>query len=640
MKMDQYPAKSGYEEILEKKKLEFKTVVSELISTFRSKAELGQFLQVLLAASIRLMEGVGGSIWVRRGNQMGLAFEAGESRGFLPKLEGDGSEESILKQISQVMQPYVAPLIQKDEDKEDQRGHIGIYIPIDTGDELFGILKVVKQSESKVIYREDIEFLQNIGGLVSIYLSQLQLPKVLSRMEEIGKLFDVHKEVFSSLDPTKIAFTLANLLPEVVHCERCTVGLYDRKRLRIKAITGQDLIEQKSVTIRSLTRILEEAAKTNDSVNLTHENLEGMEEGMLKEAGEEYFQEHPFKVLHAVPIHDKDQNFGVISVEMTKEEGFSQTDLTFLRFVSAQAALALKNARLFQGIPLARTWQRLLKVSEKVSVISWSRRILYILAALAIILTPLLVPVENKVGGKCEIFPINRYYARAKTEGILKTFLIQEGNRVEKGNIVAMLDDEPFQKRLREALTRKDVLQANVVKYFGLGQMADYEIERLKLKEVEAEIEFLQSELEKTKIVAEGPGIVITPQPRFWERIGKPVTKGEELLEIGELDRLRMEVAVDEKDIKFVQVGQKILFLLNSLPDKSFEIKAKVIREKAEVRETGNFFIIEADLDSLEGPFKPGMKGEAKIYAGKAPLGEVYLREMIEWFRMKIFKFF
>jgi multidrug efflux pump subunit AcrA (membrane-fusion protein) len=466
------------------------------------------------------------------------------------------------------------------------------------------------------------------------------MPKVLSRMDEIGKLFDVHKEVFSSLDPTKIAFTLANLLPEVVHCERCTVGLYAGKKLKIKAITGQDLIEQRSVTIKSLTRILEEAAKTHDSFNLTHEGLEGMEEGMLKEAGEEYFQDHPFKVLHAVPIHENDYDFGVISVETTKEESFSQTDLTFLRFVSAQAALALKNAKLFQGIPFARTWQRLLKVSGKVSVIPWARRILYILVALAIVLIPLLVPVENKVGGKCEILPIQKHYARPEIDGILKTFLVKEGSKVKKGDTVAMLDDEPFEKKLREALTRRDVLQANVVKYFGLGQMADYEIERLKLKDVEVEIEFLKSELEKTRIRAEGSGIVITPQPRFYERVGKSVTKGEELMEIGELDRLRLEVAVDEKDIKFVKAGQDMRFLLNSLPERSFEIKTKVIREKAEVRETGNYFVVDADLDSLEGPFRPGMKGEAKIYTGKAPLGEVYFRDMFEWFRMKIFKFF
>ena len=638
--MNQLPVNREYEEILEKKKLEFKTVVSELISTFRSQAELGQFLQVLLVASIRLMEGSGGSIWLRRGSQIGLAFEAGASKDMLPELEGDGSEETVLAQISQEMRASVFPLIRKGADKEDQPGHIGIYIPIETSDGLFGILKVVKPSESKVIYKEDIEFLLNIGGLIQVYLNQLHMPKVLDRMEEVGKLFDVHKEVFSSLDPTKIAFTLANLLPEVVHCERCTVGLYDGKKLRIKAITGQDLIEQKSVTIRSLTRILEEAAKTNDSVNLTHKGLEKMEEGMLKEAGVEYFQDHPFKVLYAVPIQDKDQNFGVVGVETTREDSFSQTDLTFLKFVSAQAALALKNARLFEGIPFARTWQRLLKGSERVSVIPWTRRMLYIAVILAVILIPFLVPVENKVGGKCEILPIQRHYARPKTDGILKTFFVQEGSRVKKGDTVAALDDEPFQKKLREALTRRDVLQANVVKYFGLGQMADYEIERFKLKDVDVEIEFLKSELEKTKITAEGSGIVITPQPRFWERIGKPLTKGEELMEIGELDRLRLEVAVDEKDVKFVKTGQDIRFLLNSLPEKSFEIKTKVIREKAEVREPGNFFIVEADLDSVKGPFKPGMKGEAKIYTGKAPLGEVYLRDMFEWFRMKIFKFF
>ena len=638
--MNQLPVNREYEEILEKKKLEFKTAVSELISTFRSQAELGQFLQVLLVASIRLMEGSGGSIWLRRGSQIGLAFEAGASKDMLPELEGDGSEETVLAQISQEMRPSVFPLIRKGADKEDQPGHIGIYIPIETSDGLFGILKVVKPSESKVIYKEDIEFLLNIGGLIQVYLNQLHMPKVLDRMEEVGKLFDVHKEVFSSLDPTKIAFTLANLLPEVVHCERCTVGLYDGKKLRIKAITGQDLIEQKSVTIRSLTRILEEAAKTNDSVNLTHKGLEKMEEGMLKEAGVEYFQDHPFKVLYAVPIQDKDQNFGVVGVETTREDSFSQTDLTFLKFVSAQAALALKNARLFEGIPFARTWQRLLKGSEKVGVIPWTRRMLYIAVILAVILIPFLVPVENKVGGKCEILPIQRHYARPKTDGILKTFFVQEGSRVKKGDTVAALDDDPFQKKLREALTRRDVLQANVVKYFGLGQMADYEIERFKLKDVDVEIEFLKSELEKTKITAEGSGIVITPQPRFWERIGKPLTKGEELMEIGELDRLRLEVAVDEKDVKFVKTGQDIRFLLNSLPEKSFEIKTKVIREKAEVREPGNFFIVEADLDSVKGPFKPGMKGEAKIYTGKAPLGEVYLRDMFEWFRMKIFKFF
>jgi hypothetical protein len=635
--MDKLPVSPGYEEILEKKKLEFKMVVSELISTFHSQPNLGQFLQSFLVASIKIIEGKGGNIWVRRGEKIELAFDVGESKEMLPVVEGDKSEEYVLGQISNQMKPFVAPLARKGTDEE---GHIGIYVPIIIEEGLFGILKVVKKRESRLIYKEEVDLLHNIGGLVPIYLNQLQMPKVLGRMEEIGKLFEINREIFSSLDLEKIAFTLANLLPEVIHCERCTVGLYDGKKLKIKAITGQDLIEQKSVLVKSLTRILEEAGKKNDSITLTHKDLEGMEEGALKEAGEDYFQDHPFKILYAVAIRDKDQTLGVISIETAKEEAFAQTDLTFLKFVSSQSAIAVKNARLFEGIPFARTWQRAQKVSEKMAIISWAKKTIWLLLILVVILVPFYVPVENKVSGKCEILPIQRYFARAKTDGILKSFSVQEGSRVKKGSLVALLDDDLFQKKLREALTKRSVLQANVVKYFGLGQMADYEIERLRLKELEAEIEFLQSELEKTRIIAEGSGVIITPQPRFWERIGKPVTKGEELVEIGELDRLRLEVAVDEKNIRFVKAGQDIWFLLNSLPEKSFEIKAKVVREKAEVREMGNFFIVEADLDSLEGPFKPGMKGEAKIYAGKGPLGEVYLRDMIEWFRMKIFKWF
>ncbi|MEM4720714.1 MAG: GAF domain-containing protein [Candidatus Methanomethylicaceae archaeon] len=638
--MDPYPVKSEQEGFLERKILDFKNTVGELIAHFYTQVELGQFLQVFLIASIKLMDGVSGNLWVRRGEQFGLAFNVGESKDMVPDLEGDHPEEFLLSQIANVMKPYVSPLTHRERENRDSSHYIGIYIPITAEGRLFGILKVVKVSESKVLYKEDVEFLLNLSALVQAYLNHLQLPKLVGRIEEIGKLFEVHKEIFSSLDPDQIAFALVNFLPEVVHCERCTVGFFEKKTLKVKAITGQDLIEQKSVVIRSLTKILEEAAKKREGLRFTYEDLEKMEEGSLKEAAEDYFHENPFKVFYAIPIQDKEKVFGAISIETTKEEGFSQTDLTFLKFVSEQATLALKNAKLFHSLPLMRSWQKILEVNQRIALLPTFKKVIYPLLILAFMTLPFLVPVENKIKGQCEILPIQRYYVRPWTDGILKTFLVREGSTVKKGDVVALLDDEPFQKRLREAMTRRDTIQANIIKYFGKGQMADYEAERLKLKEVEVEIEFLQSELKKTKIVSEGSGIVITPQPRFAERIGKPLTKGEELIEIGEIGDLRLEVAVEEKDIKFVKSGQKIQFLLNSLPEKSFEVLVEAVRQKAEVREGGNFFIVEANLKGIEEPFKPGMKGVAKIFTGKAPVVEVYLRDMIDWVKMKIFKWF
>lgn len=638
--MDSYPATARHEEFFERRILEFKTTVGELVANFYTQADLGQFLQVFLIASIKLMEGVSGAFWVRRGDQLGLAIDVGESKEMVPVAQENSTEEALLEQIASVMKPYVSPLAPRDQEQKGSAHWIGLYIPITTEGRLFGVLKIVKSSESKVVYKEDIEFLLNLSALIPAYLNHLQLPKLVGRMEEIGKLFEVHKEIFSSLDPNRIAFALVNLLPEVVHCERCTVSLYEKKTLKVKAITGQDLLEHKSVAIRSLSKILEEVTKRKEGIYLSHDGVEQMEEGALKEAAKDYLHENPLKGFYAIPIRNKETVFGAISIETSREEGFSQTDLTFLRFVSEQASLALKNAKLFHSIPFVRSWQKALEIPQWVAFLSTSKKLFYSLLILAIIIVPFILPVENKIKGECEILPIEKFYVRPLTDGILKTFLVKEGSHVKKGDIVALLDDEPFQKRLREALTRRETIQANVIKYFGKGLMADYESERLRLKEVEVEIEFLQSELKKTKIVSEGTGIVITPQPRFSERIGKPLAKGEELIEIGAIGGMRLEVAVDEKDIKFVKEGQKIQFLLHSLPEKDFEVNVETIRQRAEVREGGNFFIVEANLEEKEEFFKPGMKGVAKIFTGKAPLWEVYLRDMIEWFKMKLFKWF
>lgn len=637
--MDQMRKLSGYDEVLEQKKLEYKIALGELFALCRSAADLSQFLQSFLLAAARVTDGQGGCLWVRRGEALALAFDTGDARMFVPATEGGGGDDEIVERVSQVLNPYVAPLTYRGGG-EERHGFIGIYVPVEKDDGLFGILKVVKEQASKVIYKEEVELLQHMTGLIPFYLNQLQMPKLRGRMEELAKLFDIDREIFSSLEPAKIAFVVANLLPEVVPCQRCTVALFGAEKLKIEAITGLDVIEQKSAVIRSLTRVIAATAEQNEPLSITQDGLEAMEEGELKEAGHEYLEEHPFRILHMTPIETKGRKLGMIGIESAKEENFSPTDLMFLKFVATQAALALENAHLFQGIPLAATSQKVRAVSQRFGLMSRVKRAAIVAILLLVFVGPFVIPLENKVSGKCTIQPMHRYFARSKSDGILKSFLVQEGKKVAQGSVVALLDDEPYRKRLAEALSRRDVLNADTIRNFGLKQYADYEISRLKLKEVEAEVAFLNAELEKTRILAEGAGTVVTPQPRFLERVGKAVAKGEELIEIGELDRLKLEVAVPEQEIKFVRVGQEIRFLLNSLPERSFDVKIDKIREKAETTGTQNSFIVEAALHDVKGPFKPGMEGMARIYTGKQSLGRVFFGDMIDWFTMFFFKWF
>ena len=107
-------------------------------------------------------------------------------------------------------------------------------------------------------------------------------------------------------------------------------------------------------------------------------------------------------------------------------------------------------------------------------------------------------------------------------------------------------------------------------------------------------------------------------------------------MEVGQLDELRLAVAVAESDIQYVEPGQKVRFLLNALPEKHFEVEIDTIRQRAEAKPEGNFIIAESKIDIPDLNFRPGMKGKAKVYAGKAPIWKVYLRDMIDFFRIKV----
>lgn len=618
-----------------KKQLMLQKMVSELIFLSSSQVNPGEFLSSFLRSAVRLIDGAGGTIWVKREQKLEPVFHTGKTTEIQPiEDDGDGSDEGVLEKITADVKPFVFPMRSTDGNSE---GLIGIYIPLEIEDGLFGVLKVVKQRATKVVYQEEIELLSNMGNLVRMYLTQLNLPKVVGRVEELQRLFKINQEIFSSIDGDEIAYTVANLVPTLVRCERCIVGLVDRGKLRVKAITGQDFVEKKSAAVRNIKEILEYVGEQGEAVTITPEAGEGEEQGCFRELVNSYFDVQPFRVMRVMPVKDGDRLLGVISIESSEDSVFPPNDESMFNFVCNQTGVALRHARLYKQIPCARAWHKL--AAFKIKVAEWPRfraisgSVLIVLMIAAVFL----VNIDNKISGDCEVLPLSKYYARTRIDGVLKEFLVDEGDRVEAGSVVALLDDVEIKKRLREAEARLEVTRANMLKFFGMGQMADYAIEALKLKGIEKEIELLQSDLEDTRIVVEGSGVVLTPGPRFAERLGKPVSRGEELVEVGQVDELLLAVAVPEKGIKFIESGQKIRFLLNSLPEKHFEVRVDSIRQKAEPRPEGNFFIVESNVDLPAGSFKPGMKGKAKIYADKAPIWKVYLGDMINFFRIKVF---
>jgi multidrug resistance efflux pump len=619
-------------------KLRIQLAVSELVNLADSKVEMGSFLGRFLRQSVGLLDGVGGTVWILRGNNLDPVFQEGVAR----ELEGKLGEEiqKIPSIVLEQRKPYVASLGNHAGENPGYDGNlVATYVMLESDQGPLGILQVIKRTgPEQVVYEEEVKLLQNLARIVSLYLTNVRLPKIVGRFGDLSRLFSADREIFSSLDPLEIAYKLANVIPELMEVQRCTVATYDGDRLVIRAISGQDTIDSKSVVVKRLTRLLAHAATAGEPLFICGSREESFDKvPALRGEVDTYFQLNPFRSLYTFPIEVEGETLGLLCLESTREEPFLENDRALVELFSKQGAVALRNARLHHSIPMRVPYEKWLAARRWVAETPRVKVGIYFLLALVVFVGPFVWPVQVRVGGDVEVAPVQRTFARSKVDGVLREFKIREGEQVRAGQVVALLDDEEPQKRLREAAARAEILRASATKYHGVGQIAEYEVEKLKLQEVQIEIELLRDMLGKARILAESEGTVLTPQPRMLERIGKPVVRGEEIIEVGDLNDLILQAAVPEEDISWVKAGHPISFILNSLPERRMETKVALIHPKAEVKEKGNFFIVDAELSGIKGvQFKPGMKGTGKVYGEERSLAFVFFRRLLNFVRIHV----
>ena len=105
-------------------------------------------------------------------------------------------------------------------------------------------------------------------------------------------------------------------------------------------------------------------------------------------------------------------------------------------------------------------------------------------------------------------------------------------------------------------------------------------------------------------------------------------------MEVAPLDEYRVAVAVDERDIGYVEVGQTGELILPSVPRDSFTFKVSKITPVATADEGKNTFRIEGELLEPSDALRPGMEGTGKIDVGERKLIWIWTHRLTEWLRI------
>jgi RND family efflux transporter MFP subunit len=307
----------------------------------------------------------------------------------------------------------------------------------------------------------------------------------------------------------------------------------------------------------------------------------------------------------------------LIGVVLALDGDQSRCDTSFDQIAPPLASLLSRWNADRQGV-LTRMQRRV----AQILVGTRSRAILLVAAALCGLLV---VPVPYHVKCACQIQPVTRRFVVAPYDGTLEKCLVQPGDLVRSGDVLARMDERELRWELaglRAELARaeKERDTAMAGHKTAAAQTAELEVRRLNLQR-----ELLQHRVDNLSIRSPLDGMIVAGDLEKAE--GAPLKIGQSLFEVAPLKQMVCDVGVPEADISLVQANMLVTVRLEAYPDQELEGTLRTVHPQAELRDDTSVFVAEVELDNEAGLLRPGMNGKAFVHAGRRSLGWVLFHE-------------
>ncbi|WP_417323384.1 efflux RND transporter periplasmic adaptor subunit [Dokdonella ginsengisoli] len=200
----------------------------------------------------------------------------------------------------------------------------------------------------------------------------------------------------------------------------------------------------------------------------------------------------------------------------------------------------------------------------------------------------------------------------AKTTGIVLKILVEEGQRVEKGQLLATLDDDTARNKLAQSdATLKKAQAAYDKAEKGLAlkitPRADYDRDKFDLEMQKAVVAGAQLDLSYTRIVAPIAGVIAKRSIK----IGNLVQTNQNLFQVVDLDPLEAVLNVPERDLDTLKTGQPVQMRVDALGGKSFA--GSIARIAPVVDAASGTFRATCQFRDESGTLKPGMFGRIEV---------------------------
>lgn len=222
--------------------------------------------------------------------------------------------------------------------------------------------------------------------------------------------------------------------------------------------------------------------------------------------------------------------------------------------------------------------------------------------------------LSRNVQVSAPVEPFRTIRLAARTEGVLTEVLVEEGDVVESGQLLARIDVREQQAELARSRARLQEKQANFERMERLKERnyideASYEAARAELAIAGSEVVLWQTRVDFGTVASTIDGTIVT---RHVEP-GEAISRHAPLFAIADLSRLVVRLGVSELDVPNLGIGDVVVVNIDAVADHN--PLAGMIRRIFPVAEADSRLItVEVEIpDALASGVRPGFLARARL---------------------------
>lgn len=200
----------------------------------------------------------------------------------------------------------------------------------------------------------------------------------------------------------------------------------------------------------------------------------------------------------------------------------------------------------------------------------------------------------------------------SETQGKVVYVGINEGDYINKGHVIAKVDDTMLKLQLESAEIQLEGIMLDVKRYENLSKgdaIPAIQVEKTNIarRSAEVQIKTLKEQISRTTIVSPFGGVVTM---RFFD-LGSVLGPGVPLLQLTDISVIKLNLNIPESEIARFSEGMQTDILSDVYPGTQYEGKVSMVGAKGD---DSHNFPVQITVQNLKTyPLKPGMFGSVKI---------------------------